>query len=94
VPVPPFGWDVSEYPSCTAPEAQRRAEVDRIAAILGVQVTDDTATGGHYTAARMFGRIAYRVLCVPDRRQAAHDALMSYAGAITPDCDDAGEVAW
>jgi len=68
-------------------ESGRRAEVDRVAAILGVQVRDEIADGGHYTAAKTFGRITYEIVCVPDRRRAAHQALMSYAGAITPDED-------
>jgi len=85
VPVSPFGWDVHVYPSYSASEAERRAEVDRIAAILGVPVRDDTADAGHYTATRVFGRVAYEAVCVPDQRRAAHRALMSYDGAITPD---------
>ncbi len=84
VPVCEFGWDLNNYPLDDT-EAARRAEVDRVAAIFGVNVDDEILDGGHYTATKTFGRITYQVICVPDRRRAAHQALMSYAGVITPD---------
>jgi hypothetical protein len=83
LPVCTLGWELSDYPATGASEAERRAEVDKMAAILGVPVTDETAEGGHYIAARSFGLISYRSICIPDRR-AAHDALMSYSGCIAP----------
>jgi hypothetical protein len=83
VPVCPFGWDLNVYPR-QATEAQNRAEVDRIAAILAVTATDQTSTGGHYTAARTFGRITYQATYIPDRRMAAHDAWMSYRDCVQP----------
>ena len=68
-------------------DAAGRAEVGQIAAVLGVQARDDTADGGHITAARTFGRITYQFVHVTARRRAAHSALMSYANAVTPDQD-------
>src|ERR1700728_1099586 len=90
VPVNEFGWDLL---SCTreTTDAAGMAEVDRIAAILGVQVRDDTPEGGHYTAAKTFGRITYEAIHVTTRRRAAHQALMSYADAVTPDDPDTGD---
>ena len=85
VPVCIFGWDLTVYSIRAATEAGRRAEVDRIAALLGVPVTDQTRHGGHYTASRSFGLITYNAICVPDQRRAAHEALMTYADCITPD---------
>jgi hypothetical protein len=83
VPVCPFGWDLNVYPR-QATEALNRAEVDRIAAILAVTPADQTSTGGHYTAACTFGRITYQATYIPDRRMAAHDALMSYRDCVQP----------
>ena len=83
LPVCPFGWDLNVYPR-QATEAQNRAEVDRIAALLAVTPADQTSTGGHYTAARTFGRITYQAIYIPDRRMAAHDALMSYRDCVQP----------
>jgi len=83
VPVCAFGWDLNVYPRL-ADEALNRAEVDRIAAIFGVTPADQTSTGGHYTAARTFGRITYQATYIPDRRMAAHDALMSYRDCVQP----------
>jgi hypothetical protein len=82
LPVNIYGWDLSAHPALHLAEAGRRAEVDRIASILGVPVTDNTSDGGHYTADRTFGLITYRAICVTDQRRAAHDALMSYSGCI------------
>jgi hypothetical protein len=84
LPVNIYGWDVQVHRSYRSTEAQGRAEVDQIAAILGVPVHDQTANGGHYAARRRFGLITYAAVCVPDRRQAAYEALMSYSGAVTP----------
>jgi hypothetical protein len=96
VPVNEYGWNLNAYP-LKDDETAGRAEVDRVADILGVQADDQTSDGGHYTAAKTFGRITYEVIHVTARRQAAYHALMSYAGAITPDdtkaADDSPEAA-
>jgi hypothetical protein len=83
VPVAPFGWDLNVYP-CQDDEAASRAEVDKIAAILGTTVKDATGRGGHYRVQRSFGLITYSAVHVPARRQAAFDALMSYQGCVAP----------
>lgn len=85
LPVCIYGWDVQVYPDHRATEAEGRAEVDRIAAILDVGVSDQTADDGHYIARRSFGLVSYAAICVPDRRRAVHEALMSYSGCIIPD---------
>jgi hypothetical protein len=92
VPVSPYGWDLSIYPQHDDDTA-RAAEVDRIAAILGVTVTDQTPTGGHYTAARSFGLITYEAVYIPRRRRDACAALMSYSGCFDPADPGRGEVA-
>jgi hypothetical protein len=91
VPVCPFGWDLSIYPQ-HADDAARAAEVDRIAAILGVEVTDETQHGGHYIASRSFGLITYEAVYIPRTRRAASAALMSYRDCVTPDEPGPAEV--
>ena len=92
VPVSPYGWDLSIYPQHDD-DADRAAEVDRIAAILGVDVTDQTDQDGHYTAARTFGLITYEAVHIPRRRRAAHAAFMSYSGCFDPADPGRTEVA-
>lgn len=84
LPVNEYGWDLLAFTRAGA-DAAGRAEVGQIATILGVQANDDTADGGHITAARTFGRITYEFIHVTARRRAAYRALMSYANAVTPD---------
>jgi hypothetical protein len=83
LPVCPFGWDLNVY-THTDDDAASRAEVDRIAAILGAQVKDDTGRGGHYRAARSFGLITYGAVHVSARDSAAFGALLSYRDCVTP----------
>jgi hypothetical protein len=84
VPVRDLGWDLNIYPQLPT-EALKRAEIDRIAAVLGVPVCDETGQRGHYTVTRSFGLVSYSAICVPDRRAAEHRALMSYSGTVAPD---------
>ncbi|MEV5705742.1 hypothetical protein [Actinoallomurus sp. NPDC052274] len=77
VPVNPFGWELSYHPHDT--DEHEAAEVERIAALLDAVPVDERGAGGHYTASKTFGRITYKVVHVPARRMAAHEALMSYA---------------
>src|SRR5450755_4537522 len=83
IPVSEHGWTLLSFPPRDDDDADR-AEVDRVAAILGVTPADDTADGGHYRAVLAFGPVTYEFVHIPARQQAAHRALMSYAGAITP----------
>lgn len=83
LPVAPFGWDLNIYTQ-DDDEAACRAEVDRIAAVLGAQVNDDTGRGGHYRTQRSFGLISYAAVHVSARQSAAHRALMSYRDSVTP----------
>jgi hypothetical protein len=84
VPVTRHGWDLNIYPDRGDGDGPARAEVDRIAAILGVQVNDETPRGGHYIASRAFGLISYAAVHIPAREMAAHRALMSYTDCVTP----------
>jgi hypothetical protein len=70
IPVAPYGWDLIVSTHCDN-DPEGMAEVDRIAAILGVQPEDDTPDGGHYTARKVFGPIAYYAFHIPASHRAA-----------------------
>lgn len=61
------------------------AEVNRVAALLGVPVQDDTVQHAHYTASKSFGPVSYRAIAIPSRTRAYHEAQNSYAGNVMPD---------
>ena len=61
-----------------------RAEIDRIAGLLGVNVDDETVEYGHYVASRVFGPVEYRAIFIPARTRAHHDARNSYSGNVIP----------
>jgi hypothetical protein len=81
LPVPEYGSEVTVYPNGS--EAEQRAEIDRIADLLGVKPTDNTGRDGHYTASKSFGRITYRAVHIPSRVWARHHARNSYRTNIT-----------
>lgn len=80
-PVPEHSATILVFPD-GADDAERRAGVDRIAATLGVTPDDD---GGHYTAERCFGPVAYRAVAISDAARAQHAADRTYYGCVTPD---------
>jgi hypothetical protein len=84
IPVNEYGWDLSDFPR-QDDDTAGRAEVDRVADILGVTPDDDTASGGHYTAAKTFGRITYNYVHITPQRRAIHRAWASYSDSVTPD---------
>ncbi|GAA2441104.1 hypothetical protein GCM10010191_66510 [Actinomadura vinacea] len=94
VPVPQFDWEL-RVPSGVSvngtTDLRQRAEIDRIAELLGVPVWDETSDGGHYTARRHFGPVTYSAAHIPARRMAQHYAEHSYADNIRADFD--GEAA-
>jgi hypothetical protein len=88
VPVNEYGWEVRIHTGVgrdTITDADQRAEVDRVAALLGVPALDETVRGGHYKASRTFGRIVYTIVHVPARRMAQHRAEQSYRDNIRLD---------
>ncbi|OLT14167.1 hypothetical protein BJF79_03125 [Actinomadura sp. CNU-125] len=90
VPVPAFGWTLN-LPASEATDGRERAEIDRIADLLNVPISDDTPNGGHYVAQKHFGPITYQAFHVPARRMAQHNALWSYGDNVQADID--GEAA-
>ncbi|MFC5754719.1 hypothetical protein [Actinomadura rugatobispora] len=86
LPVPRFNWTLS-IPSGVSvnrtTDLRQRAEIDRIAELLGVPVWDETADGGHYITRRHFGPVTYEAVHIPARRMAQHRAADSYHSNIT-----------
>ncbi|MUN38185.1 hypothetical protein [Actinomadura litoris] len=94
VPVPEYGDSFDVFPR-EVDETLSAAVVDQVAELLGVLVQDDRPQGGHYIAARSFGRITYRLVHIPDRVRREFDARRSYLDNIRTDGDqdDAGQAA-
>ena len=82
VPVPPGYHETTilVFPDGDS-DAERRAGVDRAAAVLGVRA----AGTGHYGAERGFGPVTYKALAISSAHRADYDAQMSYYGAVVPD---------
>ena len=83
----PYTLDVLVFPP-QATDAEICAEVDRVAALLGVPVRDETAQHAHYTASQRFGPVEYRIVAIPSRIRAYHDARNSYAGNVMPGANE------
>lgn len=62
-----------------------REQVNHLAGLLDTAITDETASGGHYTAVRAFGPIDYEAGSIPASVKAWHKAQDSYRGCIRPD---------
>ncbi|TDD73482.1 hypothetical protein E1293_31240 [Actinomadura darangshiensis] len=97
VPVEEYGHHLTVSVR-TGDDPSAVALVDATAALLGVDVTDDTHRGGHYLATRTFGRVSYRIVHIPQQRHEEYRARDSYRDNITLDHDqdddqDAGRVA-
>jgi hypothetical protein len=88
LPVKEYGFDLTIYPEPDT-DAAGRAEVDRIADLLGVTPVDNTPMGGHYIASKAFGRISYRAVYISSRAWAKYNARNSYEHNISLDQDEA-----
>jgi hypothetical protein len=62
----------------------RSQEVDRIAALIGAKVDDQSAEHGNYTAAQSFGPVGYRAVFIPANSREYREAKASYANNIIP----------
>jgi hypothetical protein len=84
LPLPPtYSRSARVSPHLDGTDEEERAEVDRIAGILGVSPQESGS--GHYEAEREFGgRVWYRAVAISAARMAQHNALTSYSGAVTP----------
>jgi hypothetical protein len=89
VPVTEYSWDLLAFAREKNDDHAARAEVDHVADLLDVDVQDHTPNGGHYIAARSFGRVTYEFLHIPACQRARHRAHMSYADNVIPDDTEA-----
>lgn len=88
VPAPRWA-DVMIFPSAT-PDGEALKEIGNVAALIGVQVDDRTASNGHYTASLNFGPVQYSAEAIPASSRAYHDARASYSANVivpTRGCD-------
>jgi hypothetical protein len=83
LPVPKHGTTVLLH--ANRPDDDGRCQVEQIARLLGVKVTDETAIGGHCSAVRCFGVVEYEVVAITEAYSALREAEASYRGCITPD---------
>ncbi|MEV4003007.1 hypothetical protein [Actinomadura sp. NPDC049753] len=90
VPVNEYGREYNVY-ARDEDEAAAVAMVDKVAALLGAEVIDKRANGGHYSAEKTFGRITYGIVHVPQRRHDEYDAYTSYRHNIRLDPDQDGD---
>ncbi|GAA1778394.1 hypothetical protein [Streptomonospora arabica] len=80
VPVPEITrLELAYFPSGS--DSDQIIEVDRAAEALG---TVARWQGAHYVAHHRIGAAAYRAVAIPSKACRAHEALMSYHGAIDP----------
>jgi hypothetical protein len=62
-------------------DAEKRAEIDRIAAMLGVE-PEYSAGGERYSVTRRFSAVRYSALVVAAQPTTQHDALMRYDPSV------------
>jgi hypothetical protein len=82
IPVPPYGSDI--LLPADSDQDGGFFQVERIARLLGVPVTDETAGGGHYLATRAFGPASYTVFSIPVACAERYSAHMSYSDCVDP----------
>jgi hypothetical protein len=83
VPVPMYGTEILLSASST--DDGGCVQVDRFARQLGVTPHDELDCTGHYSAARSFGPVGYRMTAISEYAMARHRAADTYYGCVTPD---------
>jgi hypothetical protein len=83
VPVPRYGTEINLPASST--DDGGCAQVDHFARQLGITVHDELGSSGHYSAARSFGPVGYRMTAISEAAMAWHRAADTYYGCVTPD---------
>ncbi|WP_433417745.1 hypothetical protein ACQP1V_00790 [Microtetraspora malaysiensis] len=84
VPVPDFPILIRCFPK-RGSDTEMRAEVDRIAELLGTEIDPDDLPFGHYTTGLDFSPIRYEVTAILADARARHAAESSYYGCVQPD---------
>lgn len=70
-------------------DAEKCAQVDRIAQLLGAPIIDRADTAGHYSTERCFGNIVISAVAITEERMRQYHAVMSYQDCVIPDPDTA-----
>ncbi|MFI6297637.1 hypothetical protein ACIBEJ_39000 [Nonomuraea sp. NPDC050790] len=65
-------------------DAAAFAEIDRIAAQLGTEVTSNATPREHYSTTLTFGPIAYEAVAIPAATMARYRAETSYRDCVDP----------
>lgn len=84
VPVPLASVAIRAFPAAGSDD-QMQAEVDRVAALLGIEIDPTHLPYGHYMAGIAFGPIRYEFTAILAAARARHAAQDSYHGCIQPD---------
>ncbi|MGW2155011.1 hypothetical protein [Nonomuraea sp. NPDC001699] len=66
-------------------DEEKKAEIQRIARLIGSDLYLSDPDQGHYSAATCFGPVEYSVTAITDAGIARWDAWWSYRNSITPD---------
>lgn len=66
-------------------DAENRAEIERIAAILGVNPAYPFGTTAHYRAVRAFGGVIYEATAITRASMDEYHAVNSYQGCVKPE---------
>lgn len=81
----PVPTRVAATPYLCGTDEEDRAEVDRVAGILGVVPGPPYEGSSHYEVSRHFGgRVCYQATAIPEGRMVAYLAERSYAGVVRP----------
>ncbi|TMR93035.1 hypothetical protein [Nonomuraea basaltis] len=67
------------------PDDQMRAEVDKVAALLGTEIDPDHLPHGHYMTGIDFGPVRYEFTAILAAARARHAAVDSYRDCIRTD---------
>jgi hypothetical protein len=70
-------------------DEEERAEVDRVAAVLGV-TAGSPGSPDHYSAVRQFGGIAYETVAISAAHMDRHYAAQTYANSVEPEAQSNG----
>ncbi|MGW7478640.1 hypothetical protein ACWGH8_08670 [Nonomuraea muscovyensis] len=65
-------------------DADMRAQVDKVAALLGTEIDPHHSTYGHYSTRLDFGPVRYDYTAILAAARARHAADDSYRGSIDP----------
>ncbi|HEU5159534.1 MAG TPA: hypothetical protein VFU43_21230 [Streptosporangiaceae bacterium] len=83
----PYSVEVAVFVPRAADRAIR-AEVDRVATLLGTEIDPVHVPYGHYDTGLTFGAVQYRLSGILAQARARHAAWSSYHGVVTPDALD------